>query len=160
MVYEMATLGMSGSSEEYYLTMAVKSLMKILKDPSLYKYHNTLMSALMLMFKLVEQKNMLPFLPDIMPAVIHLISTTKEINLLRLYFKQLTELVAILKGNLRDYVDSIFGLIKDFWMDKPSNVVLFDAVMALVVEIAYALDNEFKVYLPALVPQLLDVFQK
>jgi len=52
--------------------------------------------------------------------------------------------------HIRDYLDEIFALIKKHWEDA-----LMISIITLVEEISVALAEEFKVYLPDLIPSLL-----
>jgi len=55
-------------------------------------------------------------------------------------FKQLGQLVSIVKQHIRDYLDEIFVLIKEYWHSP-----LLDQIVGLVEEISMALNDEFKV---------------
>lgn len=55
---------------------------------------------------------------------------------------------------MRNYLDSIFDLIMEFWsVDSP----LQPTIILLVENISTALGSEFKIYLPQLIPQILHV---
>jgi len=142
--------GMAPSSEDYYLTVSVKALMKILRDPSLSTNHTTVIQAVMLIFKSLGLK-CIPFLPQIMPPFLQ-VMRAKETGFLKFLFKQLGVLVAIVKQHIRDYLDEIFVLIKEYW-----HTPLIDQIITLVEEISMALNDEFKVFLPELIPQMLNV---
>ncbi len=162
-------------TEEYYLTVSVNALMRILRDPSLSQHHTTVIQAVMLIFKSLGLK-CIPFLPQIMPPFLQ-VMRTKETLFLKFLFKQLGTLVAIVKQHIRDYLDEIFSLIKEYW-----HTPLLDQIIILVEEISVALNDEFKgvctpvslifvewrannilsfppftVYLPELIPQMLNV---
>ena len=69
-------------------------------------------------------------------------------------FGQLGSLIGIVKQHIRNYLDDIFTLIKEFWTpDSP----LQSTIILLVEAIAVALGSEFKVYLPQLIPHILRV---
>lgn len=61
---DTATLDMSPSNEDYYPTVAIKSLMKFLKDPSLSIHHTAVIQAVMYIFKTLGMK-CVPFLPQV-----------------------------------------------------------------------------------------------
>lgn len=111
----------------------------------------------------------IPFLPQIMPPFLQVMRTTSDNDFLKVscwrpvvqlshlinffyqfLFKQLGQLVAIVKQHVRDFLDDIFVLIKEYW-----NGPLLDQIVGLVEEISMALNDEFKVYLPELIPQML-----
>ena len=158
------TGGISTSSEYYYLTMAIRSLLKIVREPTFSPYHKTVLGAIMRIFGNLGIKELLPFLPQIVPAFTSAIKAGKENNARKDHIRKLASLVSIIKGHVKDFLDDkhadIFGLIKEYWMDNPLYEPLFESIILLIEEIAVALGPEFKVYLPELIPKLLDVLQR
>lgn len=69
-------------------------------------------------------------------------------------FQQLGQLIAIVKQHIRNYLDDICKLIKEFWTP---NSTIQSTIILLLEHIAVALGAEFKVYLPRLIPQILRV---
>lgn len=57
-------VGMGPSSEDYFPTVAINALLKILKDSSLSNYHSPVIQAFMYMFKTLGMK-CVPFLPQV-----------------------------------------------------------------------------------------------
>lgn len=57
-------VGMSPSSEEYYPTVVINTLMNILKDSSLSTHHYSAIQAIMYIFKTLGLK-CVPFLPQV-----------------------------------------------------------------------------------------------
>jgi FKBP12-rapamycin complex-associated protein len=74
--------------------------------------------------------------------------------MLNFYFQQLGQLVKIIKQHIRNYLDDVFALVKEFW-GSGANIQI--TIVGLVEEIAQALDGDFKVYIPLLLPSMLDV---
>jgi FKBP12-rapamycin complex-associated protein len=64
------------------------------------------------------------------------------LDMLNFYFQQLGQLVKIIKQHIRNFLDDIFALVKEFWTSG-SNIQL--TIIQLVEEIAQALDGDFKV---------------
>eukprot|EP01113_Clastostelium_recurvatum_P006582 TRINITY_DN1298_c0_g1_i1.p1 TRINITY_DN1298_c0_g1~~TRINITY_DN1298_c0_g1_i1.p1 ORF type:complete len:2380 (+),score=927.36 TRINITY_DN1298_c0_g1_i1:62-7201(+) len=145
-----AVPSVSPSSEEYYPTVAIGALMRILRDPSLSAHHTMVIQAMMFIFKSLGVK-CVPFLPQIMPPFLHVMGTC-EAGFREFLFNQLGTLVAVVKQHIRDYLDEVFVLIDRYW-----NATLLTPIVNLVEEISLALNDEFKVYLPNLIPQLLSV---
>ena len=56
--------------------------------------------------------------------------------------------------HIRNYLDSIFVLIMEFWIDDSP---LQPTIILLVENISTALGSEFKIYLPQLIPKILNV---
>ena len=69
-------------------------------------------------------------------------------------FQQLGGLISKVRQHIRNYLNGIFDLIKEFWVvDSP----LQPTIILLVENIAVALGSEFKIYLPQLIPQILRI---
>ena len=94
-------------------------------------------------------KQSIQFLPQIMPAFLHVLSTC-EPGFREFLLQQLGRLVGVVKQHIRDYLDGIFALVKKHWEEA-----LIVPIITLVEEISVALSDEFKVYLPDLIPSLL-----
>ena len=145
---ESAAVDMSPSSEAYYPTVAIACLMRILYNPSLSTHHSHVIQAVVFMAKSLDKQS-IQFLPQIMPAFLHVLETC-EPGFREFLLQQLGRLVGLVKQHIRDYLDDIFALIKKHWDDA-----LIIPMITLVEEISVALSDEFKVYLPDLIPSLL-----
>lgn len=144
--------GMGPSSEDYYPTVAINALMKILRDPSFTVHHNAAIEAVMFIFNALKLRS-IPFLPQVMPIVFGLIRTC-ESGLRKSLFQQLALLVSIVKQHIKAYLLEFFALIKQYW--DPDLLI---QIITLLEEMSNALNEEFKPYLPELIPQLLNVLQ-
>ncbi|KAI8891642.1 armadillo-type protein, partial [Globomyces pollinis-pini] len=131
------------SSEEYYPAVAIRSLMKILKDQSLNIHHSAVITAVMYIFKTLGLK-CVPFLHQIIPAILAMMKSCPS-GMLEFYFQQLGLLVTIVKQHIRNYIPDIISLIQDHW-GISSNIQT--TALALVESISIALEGEFKAYLP------------
>lgn len=149
-----SVLSAGPSSEEYYPAVAIRSLMKVLKDPSLNLHHSAVITAVMYIFKTQGLKGV-PFLHQIIPALLTMMKSCPA-GMLEFYFQQLGLLVAIVKQHIRNYIPDIIILIQDHW---GQNANIQTTALSLVESIAVALEAEFKVYLPTLLPQMLLVFE-
>jgi FKBP12-rapamycin complex-associated protein len=144
--------GMGPSSEDYFPTVAINALLKILRDPSLSTYHNAVIQAFMYIFKTLGMK-CVSFLPQIIPTFLSVMRSSPA-GMLDFYFQQLSFLVSIVKQHIRNYLVDIFALIRDFWNPTSS---LQTTILSLVEAIATELGDEFKVYLPHLLPHMLQI---
>jgi len=147
-------LGLTPSSEDFYPTVAIAALMKILRDPSLSTHHTAVVQAVMYIFKTLGLK-CAPSLPVIMPPLLGVMRTC-PIGMLEFHFQQLGHLVSIVKQHIRNYLSDIFSLIQEYW-NPNSNIQT--TILSLVEAIAIALDGEFKIYLPTLLPAILSIFE-
>ncbi|CAO3647953.1 unnamed protein product [Mucor fragilis] len=146
-------MGIGPSSEDYYPQVVMHSLMKILRDPSLSQHHYAVIDAIMFIFKTLGLK-VVQFLPLVIPGFLSLMRTSSS-NMLELYFHKLGDLVSIVKQHIRNYLKDIFDLIDDYW--TPLSTIQI-TIISLIEAIAKALDGELKVYLPRLLPHMLQIF--
>ncbi|ODQ81853.1 hypothetical protein BABINDRAFT_160083 [Babjeviella inositovora NRRL Y-12698] len=144
--------GMSPSNDEYYPTVVITTLMKILKDPSLSTHHTAVIQAVMYSFQTLGLR-CVPFLAQIIPGVITVMHTCPP-SMLDFYFQQLGYLIRIVKQHIRPYLNEILEAVREFFVKMPN---LQATIISLVESVSKALDGEFKVYLTAILPLLLDV---
>ncbi|XP_065216693.1 serine/threonine-protein kinase mTOR isoform X2 [Planococcus citri] len=147
-------INMSSSSlEEYYPAVAIATLMKIIKDPTLSQHHTMVVQAVTFIVKSLGVK-CVPYIQQVMPGFLNVIRTS-EINFRDFLFQQLATLIVFVKQHIRNYLEDIFKLVKEFWIPGSP---LQNTLILLVEHIALALGSEFKVYLPYLMPHILRVF--
>ncbi|KAK6202747.1 1-phosphatidylinositol 3-kinase [Scheffersomyces amazonensis] len=144
--------GMSPSNEEYYPTVAITHLMKILKDPSLNSHHSKVIQAIMYMFQTLGLR-CVSFLPQIIPGIIHVMNSNCQQAMLKFYFQQLAQLILIVKQHIRPFLTDIFEVITKFFSNM--QVIIINLIEA----ISRALEGEFKMYLSDILSLLLDVFE-
>ncbi|XP_066601544.1 serine/threonine-protein kinase mTOR [Prorops nasuta] len=149
---EMLVNMSSSTLEEYYPAIAIATLMRIIRDPTLCQHHNMVVQAVTFIFKSLGIK-CVPYISQVMPSFLNVVRTA-DINFREYLFQQLAVLIAIVKQHIRNYLDDIFSLIKEFWT---VNSPLQTTLILLVEHIAVALGAEFKIYLPQLMPQILRV---
>jgi FKBP12-rapamycin complex-associated protein len=142
------------SSEEYYPAVAIRALMKVLRDTSLNIHHSAVITAVMYIFKTQGLKGV-PFLHQIIPSLLSMMKSCPP-SMLEFYFQQLGLLVTIVRQHIRNYIPDIITLIQEHW-GLSSNIQT--TALALIESIAIALEGEFKVYLPTLLPQMLLIFE-
>ncbi|KAF6208231.1 hypothetical protein GE061_016683 [Apolygus lucorum] len=155
--YELTTsemlVNMSTSTlEEFYPAVAIATLMRIIRDPALSRHHLMVVQAVTFIFISLGIK-CVPYIPQVIPSFINVIRTA-EPGFRDFLLQQLATLIAIMKQHIRNYLDDIFKLIKEFWT---VNTPLQSTLILLVEHIAVALGAEFKVYMPLLMPQILKV---
>ncbi|XP_041480411.1 serine/threonine-protein kinase mTOR-like [Lytechinus variegatus] len=143
----------SASLEEFYPAVAIATLMRIMRDGSLANHHTGVVQAITFIFKSLGVK-CVQFLPQIMPTYINVIRTCDN-NTREFLFQQLGIMISIVKQHIRNFLDDIFDLIREFWT---VNSPLQNTIILLVEQTVVALGGEFKLYLPCIVPQMLKVF--
>ncbi|CAG9812455.1 unnamed protein product [Phaedon cochleariae] len=147
---EMLVSMSSHTLEEYYLAMAIATLMKIVRDPALAQHHTMVVQAITFTFKSLGIK-CVSYIPQVLPSLLNVVRTA-DVSFREFLFQQLAQLVAIVKQHIRNYLDDICKLIKEFWLPNSS---IQGTIVLLLEHIAVALGAEFKVYLPRLIPQIL-----
>ncbi|KAK3923760.1 Serine/threonine-protein kinase mTOR [Frankliniella fusca] len=149
---EMLVNMSSATLEEYYPAVAIATLMRIIRDPTLSQHHTMVVQAVTFIFKSLGIK-CVPYIAQVMPSFLNVIRSA-EMGFKEFLFQQLAVLIAIVKQHIRNYLDDIFVLIREFWT---TNSPLQGTLILLVEHIAVALGAEFKVYLPQLMPQIMRV---
>ncbi|XP_039269325.2 serine/threonine-protein kinase mTOR-like [Styela clava] len=147
----LITLGTS--SEEFYLAVAVTTLMRVLKDPLLSTHHMDVIQAIDYMFKSLGVK-CVSYLPQIIPTYLATIRSCDP-NIREFLFKNLGIIVFTVKQHVRNFMDEIFDVIKEYWTVGSS---MQGTLILLTEQIASALAADFKIYLPQVVPHALKVF--
>lgn len=138
--------------EEFYPAIAITTLMRIIREPTLSQHHTMVVQAVTFIFKSLGIK-CVPYISQVMPSFLNVVHTA-DMNFREFLFQQLAVLIAIVKQHIRNYLDDIFILIKEFWT---VNSPLQSTLILLVEQIAMALGAEFKIYLPQLMPPILRV---
>lgn len=149
---EMLVNMSSSTLEEYYLAIAIATLMRIIKDPTLAQHHTMVVQAVTFIFKSLGIK-CVPYISQVLPSLLHVVRTA-DVNFREFLFQQLAQLVSIVKQHIRNYLDAICLLIKEFW--TPHSTIQGTLIL-LVEHIAVALGAEFKVHLPKMLPHILRV---
>lgn len=149
---EMLVNMSSSTLEEYYPAIAIATLMRIIRDPTLSQHHTMVVQAVTFIFKSLGIK-CVPYISQVLPNFLNVVRTA-DVNFREFLFQQLSILIDIVKQHIRNYLDDIFILIKEFWTNNSP----LQATLILLVEcIAAALGSEFKIYLPQLMPNILRV---
>ena len=138
---------LTASSDDYFPTVAIQALQKVLKDPSLAMHHSIVVQAITHIFRSLGLQ-CAPFLPSILPQVLSVMRTCEN-DLRRMLFQQQSIIVAVVKQHIRPYLDGIFELIKEFWHEN------LEQILTLIEEINLALKDEFNVYIGKVLPLIL-----
>ncbi|EEF44132.1 fkbp-rapamycin associated protein, putative [Ricinus communis] len=147
------------TSEDYYSTVAINSLMRILRDPSLASYHQKVVGSLMFIFKSMDLA-CVPYLPKVLPDLFHTIRTCDD------YLKdfitwKLGTLVSIVRQHIRKYLPELLSLISELWASFSLPATIRPArgfpVLHLVEQLCLALNDEFRTHLPVILPCCIQV---
>ncbi|ORY53000.1 ARM repeat-containing protein [Rhizoclosmatium globosum] len=149
-----AVAQMNSSADEYFPTIVLENLTKMLRDSSLSTYHSAVIQAVMYMLETLGQ-TFVPYLSKIMPEFLAMMKSCSP-GTLEFYFTKLADLVSIVGQHIRTYINTILDLIRDFWLPMP-NVQY--AILSLMESLAVVFGIEFKTYLATLLPLILQVFE-
>ncbi|KAK9166114.1 hypothetical protein Scep_001305 [Stephania cephalantha] len=142
------------TSEDYYPTVAINSLMRILRDPSLSSYHQKVVGSLMFIFKSMGL-GCVPYLPKVLPDLFHIVRTCED-GLKEYITWKLGTLVSIARQHIRKYLPDLLGLISELWSSFSSpgtnRPVHGSPILHLVEQLCLALNDEFRTHLRSILP--------
>lgn len=151
----LANMTASTTLEEIYPAIAIATLMRIIRDPSLSQHHTMVVQAITFIFKSLGIK-CVPYIQQVIPAYLAVIRSADQ-TFREFLFQQLGVIIAIVKQHIRNYLNDIFTIIKEYWSP---NSTMQNTIINLVEQIVTALGTEFKIYLPQIIPQILKVFMQ
>ncbi|CAN6449978.1 unnamed protein product [Victoria cruziana] len=147
------------TSEDYYSTVAIVSLMKILRDPSLSSYHQKVVGSLMFIFKSMGL-GCVPYLPKVLPELFNTVRNCED-GLKEYITWKLGTLVSIVRQHIRKYLPKLLLLISELWssftLPATNRPVHGSAILHLVEQLCLALNDEFRTYLPDILPSCIQV---
>jgi FKBP12-rapamycin complex-associated protein len=142
---------LSTVSDNFYPTVALNALLRVLKDQTMASHHHMFVRSIMYIFRALGL-NCVRYLPAVMPVVMHVMYTCED-GLREFMLAQLTALVAIIRGHVRRYLDDILAIVRAFWGPN----ALLRQMLRLCEELATALHDEFRAHLPDLLPRMIAV---
>ncbi|KAK4563470.1 hypothetical protein RGQ29_005828 [Quercus rubra] len=147
------------TSEDYYPTVAINSLMRILRDPSLASYHLKVVGSLMFIFKSMGL-GCVPYLPKVLPDLFHTVRTCED-TLKDFVTWKLGTLVSIVRQHIRKYLQDLLSLISELWSSfsfpATSRPLVGYPVLHLVEQLCLALNDEFRMHLHFILPGCIQV---
>lgn len=147
------------SSEDYYSTVAINSLMRVLRDPSLSSYHQKVVGSLMFIFKSMGL-GCVPYLQKVLPDFFQIVRACDD-NLKDFITWKFGTLVSIVRQHIRKYLPDLLALISELWssftLPAANRSVHGLPVLHLVEQLCVALNDEFRTYLPAILPCCIQV---
>ncbi|XP_076900196.1 serine/threonine-protein kinase TOR-like [Bidens hawaiensis] len=150
------------TSEDYFSTVAINSLIRILRDPSLSSYHQKVVGSLMFIFKSMGL-GCVPYLPKVLPDFFYTIRTCDD-SLKEFITWKLGTLVSIVRQHIRKYLPELLSLISELWssfsLPAPNRPVHGPPILHLVEQLCLALNDEFRRYLPIILPGCIQVLSE
>lgn len=139
----------SPMSDDYYPTVVITTLMGLLEDKDVSMHHTKIAQAILFIFRSLGLK-CVPYLSQVIPGLVRVMRESAD-DMVGFFFRQLALLVGVVKQHIRNYLDDIFAVIKEYFVV----ISVQGAILTLIDAICDALNGEFKVYIPQLLPQLL-----
>eukprot|EP00891_Asterochloris_glomerata_P006787 jgi/Astpho2/6787/fgenesh1_pm.00103_%23_6_t len=146
--------GLVTSSDEYYPTVAINALMRLLRDPSLSSHHFQVLRSLFVIFRSLHLAAV-PYLTKVMPVLFGIMRSTDN-ELREFLFQQMCELVAALRQHMRKYLPDILQLCSECW--RPASP-LMPHILKLLSELSVSLRDDLRMYLPELLPKFIALFE-
>ncbi|GAB2247138.1 hypothetical protein Droror1_Dr00007020 [Drosera rotundifolia] len=147
------------TSEEYYSTVAINSLMRVLRDPSLCSYHQKVVGSLFFIFKSMGL-SCVPYLPKVLPDLFHMLRTCDD-TLKEFITWKLGTLVSIVRQHIHKYLPELLLLVSELWASFSFPVVNRSPrgfpILHLVEQLCVALNDEFRKHLPDILPCCIQV---
>ncbi|XP_047975858.1 serine/threonine-protein kinase TOR-like isoform X1 [Salvia hispanica] len=148
------------TSEDYYSTVAISSLMRIFRDPSLSSYHQKVVGSLIFIFKSMGL-GCVPYLPKVLPDLLHTVRTCDDFLKEYIIWK-LGTLVSIVRQHIRKYLPDLFCLVSDLWsssfaLPASNRPVHGSPILHLLEQLCLALNDEFRTHLPFILPSCIQV---
>ncbi|KDO21536.1 hypothetical protein SPRG_13345 [Saprolegnia parasitica CBS 223.65] len=144
---------MVGEAQNYFPAVAINALIRILSEPRNASHYQGTLLAIMYICKNLGKK-MEPHLDKIIPAFLYALEhVTPDLRVF--VFDQLATLVRLMEEKVKPHLDNVAmaWIIQQFWDSH------LPQVLGLVNEVINSLGEDFGVYLPDLVPELLRVIR-
>ncbi|ETO28610.1 phosphatidylinositol kinase Tor2 [Reticulomyxa filosa] len=146
-------------SEDYYPTVVVHSLCKMLADNGLRVYHYDVLRAIVDVLKHVGKSRCGAFLAQVMPILLDIMKqSVADVSHRQTLLETLITIISVCESHIRDYLDQVFEIVQAYWnVSNSTDVQLQSLLLQLLTQINFALGDELKVYLTDLIPLLLHV---
>lgn len=105
---------LSIDSENYDTSVALVSLMKMLRNSSLSRYAKQVASTVLFIVNRLQEQEIGDVLPLIVPTIVDVIGEC-EPGLREFLFLKVKELVGLAKEKITNYCDIILTKVKDYW---------------------------------------------
>ncbi|KAG7401837.1 phosphatidylinositol kinase- protein kinase tor1 [Phytophthora boehmeriae] len=140
-------------STQYFPTVAINALIRILLEPRNSVHYQGTFMAIMYICK-SQRKRMGQHLDKIVPAFLYALEKVNR-SLRKFLFEQLCDLVQIVEEQIQPHLDhvALLSIVNGYWDEH------LEEVLNLVKKLANSLGESFRVYLPDLVPQMLRVIR-
>ena len=155
----LPSVGLVSSSDEYYPTVAINALMRVLREPGETPLHGKAVESL---FQIIEAMglNFVPYLPKVVPVLLQLTRNADDRNRRKELLRVLRHLVVLMKQHIRKFLPEFLQLVKDFWLedvDQPG-ALLLPEILKLLATLGATLRDDFRHHIPDLLPRFVSLF--
>eukprot|EP00897_Mesotaenium_endlicherianum_P005918 jgi/Mesen1/5354/ME000267S04502 len=151
--------GLSTTSEDYYPTVAIAALLRVLRDGTLSSYHHRVVNSLVYIFSSMKLA-CVPYLPKVLPDLFNVMRTCDD-GLREYLFWSFATLVTTVRQHVRKWLPDMLSLVYEYWgtmllstSPRPSAA---SPILNLVEHLCRALNDEFRAYLPEILRRCVAV---
>ncbi|KDD76204.1 FAT domain-containing protein, partial [Helicosporidium sp. ATCC 50920] len=152
----LPSAGLVTSSEDYYPTVAINALMRVLRNPGLASLHGRAVHALFDIIRAMAL-NFVLYLPKVVPVLLQLTREADDLQRRVDMVRALTDLVVLMRQHVSKFLPDLLALIHDFW---GSSSFILPHVLTLLSELAHTLRDDFHSYMPDLLPRFVVLFDE
>ena len=91
----LVNMGTGGTLDDFYPSVAIATLMKIIRDPTLARHHSEVVRAVTMIFKALGIKSV-PYIAQVIPSMLNVIRSSED-NFREILFKELGVLISIVR---------------------------------------------------------------
>lgn len=152
----LPSAGLVTSSEDYYPTVAINALMRVLRNPGLVAVHG---KAVLALFDIIRAMglNFVLYLPKVVPVLLQLTRDADDLQRRVDMVHALTDLVILMRQHISKFLKDFLDLIVEFWNASP---VMLPYILHLLAELAQTLRDDFHPYMPELLPKFVALFDE
>eukprot|EP00889_Picochlorum_renovo_P008615 jgi/Picre1/35645/NNA_003106.t1 len=149
--------GLATSSEDYYPTVAINALMRLLRDPSSASLHGR---AVVSLFRIIRSMGLafVPYLSKVVPVLLSITRRADDMNRRIEMIRALADLVVFMRQHIKKFLPDFLSLIDSFWTDETS--ILTPHILFLLSELAVTLREDFKVHMVDLLPKFISLLDE
>jgi len=145
-------MNLTTASDDFYPTVALNALLRVLRDKSMSSHRHMVVRSVMFIFHNSLGLNCVSYLPTVFPVLFDVMRTCDD-ALREFMLSELAILVSVIKAHVRRFLPEILEIIHTFW----GNNALLKSTLLLCEELSRALRDEFRAYLPELLPRIVAV---
>ena len=145
-------MNLTTASDDFFPTVALNALLRVLRDKSMSSHRHMVVRSVMFIFHNSLGLNCVSYLPTVLPVLFDVMRTCDD-ALREFMLSELAILVSVIKAHVRRFLPEILEIIHTFW----GNNALLKSTLLLCEELSRALRDEFRSYLPELLPRIVAV---